>query len=148
MPLAQFDFYADAGGDWQRQLRLRDTNTWSLVPLQGALMEIRNTNYILVLRLDATSGRCVILEDGCTISLHISAEDSYYYFHSGNYPGAIQAVGVWGIGRAYIYDIFVVDATGTQTRVMRGFFYVDPNISQPVANNVDPMLTIGQRGNY
>lgn len=146
MPLTQYDFYADAGADWQRVVRLRDPDTNKLVGIESALMEIRNTNYVLVLRLDAPSGRCVVLDDGASIQLHISAQDSYTYFRSGNYPGAVQAVGLWGIGRAYVYDMFAVYATGVQDRIMRGFFYVDPNISQPA--DTPSSLTVAQRGSY
>lgn len=148
MPLLQYDFYLDAGADWQKIVRLRDPTSQKLIAMSNAVMEIRNSNYVLVLRLDAPSSRCTILGDGASIQLHITAEDSYYYFHSGNYPGAVQAVGVWGIGRSYIYDLFVTYATGVQDRIMRGYFYVDPNITQPAASEVAPMLTIGQRGNY
>jgi hypothetical protein len=63
-------------------------------------------------------------------------------------PGAVQAVGIWGIGRAYVYDLFVLYATGVQDRIMRGFFYVDPNITQPIDPNTNLALTIGQRGSY
>jgi len=147
MPLTQYDFYADAGADWQKVVRLRDPDTNLLIGIQSALMEIRNTNYILVLRLDAKSSRCTVLQDGASIQLHISAQDSFYYFHSGNYPGAVQAVGMWGIGRAYIYDMFVVYATGVQDRILRGHFYVDPNISQP-ADTSSSTLTVAQRGSF
>ena len=147
MTLAKYDFHLDAGADWQKVVRLRDPGTGSLIPMSNAVMEIRNSNEILALRLDAPSGRCTILDDGATIALHITADDSLYYFHSGNYPGAQQAVGIWGIGRAYVYDLFVLYATGVQDRLLRGFFYVDPNITQPV-DGADLELTIGQRGSY
>lgn len=148
MPLVQYDFYCDAGADWQKVVRLRDPTSQKLIGIDSAVMEIRNSNYVLVLRLDATSSRCYIDGDGASIHLHITAEDSYTYFSSGSYPGAVQAVGVWGIGRAYIYDLFCVYATGVQDRIMRGYFYVDPNISRPQTSEVAPMLTIGQRGSY
>jgi hypothetical protein len=154
MPLGQYDFYLDAWADWQTTVALRDAQSGSLVPLSNAWMEIRNTNFILVLKLDAPSGRCLIAEDGCTIQLFISAADSVTYFAQGNYPGAVQAVGFWGIGRSYIYDLFAIYETSQlQGRLLRGFFNVDPNISQfvpavaPSQWNQQP-LTIGQRGSY
>jgi hypothetical protein len=146
MTLAQYDFYLDAGADWQKIVRLRDPATQQLIPMEAAVMEIRNSNYVLVLRLDAASSRCYIDGDGASIHLHITAADSLTYFASGNYPGAVQAVGIWGIGRSYIYDLFCVYATGVQDRLMRGYFYVDPNITRP--QSTGSMLTIGQRGNY
>lgn len=148
MPLAQYDFYLDVAADWQKVIRLRDPGTGMLVGLSGAVMEIRNTNYILALRLDNDSGRCVILGDGASIQLHIPPEDSFYYLRQGNYPGAVQAVGIWGIGRAYTYDLFVLYATGVQDRIMRGFFYVDPNITQPLDPATNLALTVAQRGSY
>lgn len=149
MPLGQYDFHLDAGADWQKVIRLRDSSTGLLVPMTGAVMEIRNQNWVLALRLDAASSRCYIDEtDGATIHLHITAEDSFYYFHSGNYPGAVQAVGFWGIGRSYIYDLFCLYANGVQDRLLRGFFFVDPNITQPLDPNTNLALTIGERGSF
>jgi hypothetical protein len=149
MALAQYDLYLDAWADWQRTVAIRDSQTAQLVPLSDAVMEIRNTNWVLVMRLDAASSRCTILEDGATIALHISQEDSLTYFAQGNYPGAVQAVGFWGIGRSYLYDLFATyTASGVQDRIMRGFFNVDPNITQPAKPNTNLALTIGERGSY
>jgi hypothetical protein len=156
MPLGQYDFFLDSGGDWQKDVRLRDSQTGLLVALDDAVMEIRNTNFVLVMRLDADSGRCLIDADGATIHLKISSADSLQYFSQGNYPGAVQAVGFWGIGRAYTYDLFVqyaqaarqVFSGGVNVRALRGFFNVDPNISRPLAPSVNLALTIGQRGSY
>jgi len=149
MPIAQFDFYLDAWADWQRTVVMRDTSSGLAVPLTNALMEIRNTNFVLVMRLDTPSSRCVVLNDGCTIALHITEEDSLAYFAQGNYPGAIQAVGYWGIGRSYRYDLFATPtASGVQSRLMAGFFNVDPNISRPTIMPVPASLTIGERGSY
>jgi hypothetical protein len=149
MPLAIYDFHLDAWADWQKTVAIRDSQTRQLVPLSNAVMEIRNTNWVLALRLDAASSRCIILSDGATIQLHISAEDSLVYFAQGNYPGAVQAVGFWGIGRAYVYDLFATyTASGVQDRIMRGFFNVDPNISRPLSPSTKQTLTIGQRGSY
>jgi hypothetical protein len=149
MALAQYDFYLDAWADWQRTVAITDSQTGSLVPLDNAVMEIRNTNFVLVMRLDAPSSRCTILSDGATIQLHITAEDSLTYFAQGSYPGAVQAVGFWGIGRSYVYDLFATyTASGVQDRIMRGFFNVDPNISRPLAPSTNLALTIGERGNY
>jgi hypothetical protein len=149
VPLTLYDFSLDAGADWQRVIRLRDPATQQLIGLSSAVMEIRNANKILVLRLDEPSGRAVIAEDGASIQLHITSDDSYTYFQYGNYPGAVQAVGLWGIGRAYVYDLFATyTVAGVQDRIMRGFFYVDPNITQPASATPNLALTIGQRGNY
>jgi hypothetical protein len=148
MNALQYDFKLDVAADWQKVIRLRDSSTGTLVGLSGAVMEIRNQNYVLALRLDHNSGRCVILGDGASIQLHISPEDSYYYLREANYPGAVQAVGIWGIGRAYVYDLFVLYDSGVQDRIMRGFFYVDPNISQPLDPSTNYALTVGQRGSY
>ena len=149
MPLAQFDFYLDAWADWQRAIRMTDSGTGSPVLLDNAVMEIRNINWVLVMRLDAENGRCQISEDRNQILLYIPAEDSLTYFAQGNYPGAVQAVGFWGIGRSYLYDIFATFHTsGLQDRVLRGFFNVGPNISQPSNPSLNPALTIGQRGSY
>jgi hypothetical protein len=145
----QYDFYLSAGADWQKVVRLRDQGTGRLIALESAVMEIRNTNYVLVLRLDYDSGRCVVAEDGASIQLHISDDDSLAYLSQGNYPGAVQAVGVWGIGRSYIYDLFVLYGTGVQDRILRGYFYVDPNITRGPELTAQPTaLAIGQRGNY
>ena len=140
MPLVQYNFMLDSGADWQKVIRLRDPATNQLVAMSDAVMEIRNSNGNLSLRLDEISGRCTILDDGASIQLHISAEDSDVAFASGNYPGANQAVGIWGIGRSYVYDLFALYATGVQDRIMRGFFYVDPNISE-VAGLSPPVVT-------
>jgi hypothetical protein len=149
MVTTQFDFHLSAGADWQKVVRLRDYTTNKLVPLSSALMEIRNVNGVLALRLDAPSSRCYIDTDGSSIRLHIPAQDSYVYFRSGNYPGAVQAVGIWGIGRAYVFDLFVTyDPSGTQDRIMRGWFYVDPNITQPLDPNLNYELTVAQRGSW
>jgi hypothetical protein len=132
MPLTLYDFYLDAWADWERVIRLRDPNTNQLVPLSAAVMEIRNTNGVLALRLDEASSRCVIGPDGASITLFISADDSYTAFRYGSYPGSVQQVGLWGIGRSYTYDLFVIyEGTGQQVRVLRGFFHIDPNISTP-----------------
>ena len=64
---SSYDFYLDSGADWQKVIRMRDSNTGNLVALLSAVMEIRNQNNVLVLRLDAPSGRCLILEDGSHI---------------------------------------------------------------------------------
>lgn len=149
MALGQFDFYLDAWADWQRTVAVRDGTTAELVPLSNPLMEIRNTNFVLVMRLDTPSSRCVMLDDGCTIALHITAEDSLAYFAQGNYPGAVQAVGFWGIGRSYRYDMFATYTdSGVQDRLLTGFFNVDPNVSRPAVMPVPTDLTIGQRGSY
>jgi len=144
----QYDFYLSAGADWQKTVRLRDPTSQKLIALEAAAMEIRNTNYVLVMRLDYPSSRCVVQEDGASISLHITAADSLAYLSQGNYPGAVQAVGVWGIGRSFIYDLFVLYATGVQDRIMRGYFYVDPNITREAPLSAQPALAIGQRGSY
>jgi hypothetical protein len=147
MPLVKYDFHLDAGADWQQLVRLRDPNTGSLVAISQAVMEIRNANGVLALRLDGVTGRCMVLGDGASIQLHITAEDSLTYFQWGNYPGAVQAVGYWGIGRAYNYDLFVIYGTGVQDRIMRGFFQVDPNITK-FDDQVNPALTVATRGSY
>lgn len=146
MPLIKYDFKLDSGADWQYVVRLRDPNTGNLVPISSAVMEIRNANGVLALRMDEATSRCIILDDGASIQLHITAEDSLTYFQWGNYPGAVQAVGYWGIGRAYNYDLFALYATGVQDRIMRGFFNVDPNITQPTDVVVNPQLTVATRG--
>jgi len=147
MPLIQYDFYLSAGADWQKTVRLRDPTSQKLIALEAAVMEIRNSNYVLVLRLDYATSRCVVLQDGASISLHIPAEDSLAYLSQGNYPGAVQAVGVWGIGRSYIYDLFVLYGTGVQDRIMRGYFSVDPNITRAPDVVAQP-LAIGLKGSY
>jgi hypothetical protein len=148
MPLVKYDFHLDAGADWQQLVRLRDTQTDTLVAIASAVMEVRNANGVLVLRLDEPSSRCVVLDDGASIQLHITPEDSLASFRWGNYPGAVQAVGYWGIGRSYIYDLFATYATGVQDRIMRGFFLVDPNITQPVDQVSPAALTVATRGSY
>jgi hypothetical protein len=140
MPLAQIDFRCDAGADWQRLIRLRDIGTGMLCGLDDAVMEIRNANFQLVLRLDAASGRCAIQYDRATIALHISSEDSLAAFFRGNFPGTYQAVGIWGIGRSYIYDLFVTYTAGAQDRIMKGFFYVDPNVTRFPPQPANPLL--------
>jgi hypothetical protein len=130
MALAEIDFRCDAGADWQRVIRLRDPGTGQLVALSDAAMEIRNANFQLALRLDNASGRCVIASDKASIQLHIPPEDSIAVFQTGNYPGTYQAVGFWGIGRSYLYDLFVIYATGVQDRILRGYFNVDPNVTR------------------
>jgi len=149
LPLGIYDFYLDSWADWQRTVAIKDATTNLLVPMSAAVMEIRNQNFVLVMRLDAASSRCTILSDGATIALHITAADSLTYFSQGNFPGAVQAVGFWGIGRSYLYDLFATyTASGVQDRIMRGFFNVDPNISRPLDPKTNLALTIGQRGNY
>jgi len=150
MPLARnYDFHCDAGADWHRQVRLRAGVTGDLVPLEKAMLDIRNTNFVLALRLDQRNGRCVVLEDGATIQLYLSADETEHYFRSGNYPGAVQAVGFWGIGRSYMYDLFVWYEGGTmRSRAMRGFFYVDPNITRPNDPDNLPTIPIGRRGSH
>lgn len=148
MATNQYDFQLSAGADWQKVVRMRDQDTGALVPLSGAVMEIRNQNNVLVLRLDQASSRCVILADGASIQLHISSDDSLEYFRWGNFPGSVQAVGYWGIGRAYLYDLFVTYSAGPVDRILRGFFQVDPNITQPLDPALNQALAIGQRGSY
>jgi hypothetical protein len=131
MPLASYDFDCDAGADWQRVIRLRDTASTQMLALTTPVMEIRNTNFQLALRLDEINGRCTML-DANQIQLHITAEDSRTHFGSGNFPGQYQAIGFWGIGRAYQYDIFaVLSQSGVYVRLLRGFFYVSPPITNP-----------------
>ena len=147
MPLVKYDFKINAGADWQQIVRLRDPDSGQLIGISQAVMEIRNANGVLALRLDEPTSRCTVLDDGASIQLHITAEDSLTYFDWGNYPGAIQAVGYWGIGRAYNYDLFATYATGVQDRIMRGFFGVDPNITR-FPDEINPQLTVGTRGSY
>ena len=150
MPLVNYNFKIDAGADWQQVVRLRDPTTGLLVPISSAVMEIRNANGVLALRLDEPSSRCVVLSDGASIQLHITALDSLTYFQWGNYPGAVQAVGFWGIGRAYNYDLFaILTQSGVQNRLLRGFFAVDPNITRFGPDDVvNPELTVATRGSY
>jgi hypothetical protein len=147
VPLVRYDFKLDAGADWQKVVRLRDPYTGLLIAIDRAVMEIRNANGVLALRLDEQTSRCTVLEDGASIQLHITPEDSLTYFQWGNYPGAVQAVGYWGIGRSYNYDLFALYATGVQDRIMRGFFSVEPNITQPI-DQANPALTVATRGSY
>lgn len=147
MATAQYDLYCNAGADWQKVIRMRDTISGSLVSIQSAVLEIRNQNSVLVLRLDAASGRCTIQPDDASIQLHITAQDSLTYFQWGNFPGSVQAVGYWGIGRSYLYDMFVTYTNGPVDRILRGFFLVDPNITQPNPE-ANPLLAIGLRGSY
>jgi hypothetical protein len=148
MTAASYDFYCDSGADWQKQIRMVDSDSGDFVALSNAVMEIRNQNNVLVLRLDASSGRCLIAADGATIQLHITSNDSLQYFQWGNFPGSVQAVGFWGIGRSYLYDMFVTYVNGPVDRILRGFFYVDPNITQPYNPSLNSALAIGQRGSY
>jgi hypothetical protein len=146
MAVVRYDFQLDSGADWQQVVRMRDPNG-NLVPISTALMDIRNANGVLALRLDGASGRCMVLDDGASIQLHITSEDSLTYFQWGNYPGSVQAVGYWGIGRAYLYDLFVLYGTGVQDRILRGFFQVDPNITR-FDGEENPLLTVATRGSY
>jgi hypothetical protein len=148
MTASAYDFYCDAGADFQKVIRMVDSNSGNYVALQNAVMEIRNQNHILVMRLDAPSGRCTIAPDGATIQLHITANDSLEFFQWGNFPGSVQAVGYWGIGRSYLYDMFVTYVNGPVDRILRGFFYVDPNITEPYNQSLNPALAIGLRGSY
>jgi hypothetical protein len=145
--MIKYNFQLSAGADWQFVVRLRDPNTGNLVPLTSAVMDIRNSNGVLALHMDGPSSRCVILPDDCSIQLHITPEDSLTYFQWGNYPGSVQAVGYWGIGRSYNYDLFALYETGVQDRIMRGFFHVDPNITR-FDGMVNPELTVATRGSY
>lgn len=132
MTLAQIDFRCESGADWQRQIRLR-ADAESYVSLDLAVMEIRNANFQLALRLDEINGHCQVVNDGLgsIIALHIPAQVSADAFSHGNFPGQYQAIGFWGIGRAYLYDLFVHYAYGgVQDRILKGFFYVDPNVTQ------------------
>jgi len=149
-----YNFHCNGGSDWHREIRVRDVDTWSFVKIHQAMMDVRNTNFVLALRLDAENGRCVVLEDGTTIQLHLTAEEIEHYFRSGNYPGAVQAVGFWGIGRSYLYDLLVwytneeeEEEESVRGRLMRGFFYVDPNITRPDEPDNLP-LPIGRRGSH
>ena len=147
MTLGIVNFYSDAGADWQRQIRLRDPESQKLVALSSAVTEIRNANFNLAMRLDSVNGYCLILGDGATISLHIPAAESLKVFATGNYPGQYQSIGIWGIGRSYLYDIYVTYMEGPQDRIARGFFYVNPNITQfpelivPTAYGANPCGT-------
>jgi hypothetical protein len=131
MPLAAYDFTCDAGADWQRLVRLREPTSTQLIPLHTPVMEIRNANFQLALRLDEINGRCMML-DADQIQLHITANDSRASFGSGNFPGQYQAIGFWGIGRSYVYDMFaILSASGVYIRLLRGFFYVSPPVTNP-----------------
>lgn len=130
MALATIDFKCDAGADWQRVIRLRDPNSGNLVGLHDAAMEIRRANLQLALRLDAASGRCIIAKDGASIQLHIPPEDSITAFQTGDYVGSAQTVGYSGIGRSFLYDLFVIYSSGVQDRILRGFFTIDPNVTR------------------
>ena len=147
MPLASYDFDGDAGSDWQRVIRLRDLYSTQLLAIDTPVMEIRNTNFQLVLRLDEDNGRCQML-DANQLSLHISDSDSRRFFGSGNFPGQYQAIGFWGIGRAYQYDIFAnLTSSGVGVRLLRGFFYVSPPITNPTEAAISgPISTLAFTG--
>ena len=72
----------------------------------------------------------MIAGDGASIQLHIPPDVSLTAFAHGNFPGTYQAVGIWGIGRSYIYDLFITYTNGVQDRLLRGYFFVDPNVTQ------------------
>jgi hypothetical protein len=129
MPLATVNLNHDIGADWQRVIRLRDPSTNQLVALSSAVMEIRNANFQLAMTLNNQNGRCVIASDGASVNLHITSADSLAAFEMGNFPGTYQAVGIWGIGRSYVYDLFVTYSGGVTDRILRGFFYADPNVT-------------------
>lgn len=128
MPVYTQDFDLSARADWQRLVRARSQVDTTIIPFSDAAMEIRNSNKQLVVRLDTSNGRIYIQPDGSAL-LHLTQTDTSSLFNTG-FVGTYQAVGLFGIGRAFPYDLFVVwAATGLRDKLLRGFINVDPAVT-------------------
>lgn len=119
-PPVRMDFTMEAGEDWVRSVTLAVTNPTDIV------MDIRNANLFLVSKLSLANGKATITLPS-TVNLHLLTSDTLNF--GSQFPGTLQAINYWGIGRAYLYDIFV-KVNGLWTKVFKGFVSVDPAISQ------------------
>lgn len=128
MPVYIQDFDLAARADWQRTVRVRAQPNGVIVPFSDAAMEIRNANKQLVVRLDVPTGSIYIQGDGSAL-LHLTQDQTASLFNTG-FVGTYQAVGLFGIGRAFPYDMFVVwAASGLRDKLLKGFINVDPAVT-------------------
>lgn len=112
----------DSGEDWHRVITPVSNPP---VALTDAYMEIRNANYIVVAQLTTANGMAALPGDG-TIVLSMTAQQTLPL--GIGFPGMLQSVGYFGIGRSYLYDLFGV--FGQHKKIMHGFLTVTPAITR------------------
>lgn len=102
---AWFTYHLNAGEDWTRNI-IAQNPSFAEQPVAQAKMEIRNSAMTLVMTLDSTvnNSGLVVNSDG-TLTLHLTSAQTMKF--GIGFPGVVQAVSYWGIGRAYLYDLFV-----------------------------------------
>lgn len=124
-PVPQVIFRMEAGESWTRQLLV--TIDGQAPTFIAASMTVRDAKFIDLFDLSMTNGFITSPAAG-TLLLSIPAADSIEF--GNGFPMAFQAVTYWGIGRAYMYDLFARDSTETVTKICRGVIHVDPALTQ------------------
>ena len=138
----QYTMHMDAGSYWQRTISAATVPGATIVPCVDARMQVRNAQEILVLNMYAVGPQpsIVINPDGSLV-LTLTSEQTAQF--GQGFPGVVQSVGYWGIGRAYLYDLFVKYVAGSNdwNRVVWGTVQVNPSVSSVLSFLTDPPPT-------
>ena len=126
----QYTMHMDAGSYWQRTISAETVPGVTIAPCVDARMQVRNAQEQLVLGMYAvgTQPTITINPDGSLVLTLTSALTAQF---GQGFSGVVQSVGYWGIGRAYLYDLFVLYTAGSGewTRIVWGTIQVNPAVS-------------------
>lgn len=124
-----YTFHMNPGEDWQRTINPQLFNVETAPPI-NAFMEIRNPQLILVQKLDTTTAPTPAITIGSgQLVLHLTSKQTLGF--GVGFPGVVQSASYWGIGRAYLYDLFVQYAVTNPVwvKLIYGTIQVKPAIS-------------------
>jgi hypothetical protein len=118
VPVQRIDFSMEAGEDWVRTLVLPTDFT-------NANMEIRDSRLYLFKRLDLAGGKLIRTVPG-SLQIHLLTTDTQGF--GLGFPGVMPAINYWGIGRAYLYDLFIFNQVWVKEA--KGYITVEPAITK------------------
>lgn len=125
-----FTFHINAGEDWTRTINAENP-ALQTQPVAQAKMEVRNSMQILVMTLDSTTtpNPAITINGDGTLTLHLTTAQTLQF--GVGFPGVVQSVGYWGIGRAFVYDLFVKygSTSAVWSKLLYGTIQVTPAVT-------------------
>jgi hypothetical protein len=139
--IPEVNFTMEAGEDWQRTIVVEPVAGGTLT-FTNVSMDIRNSAMVLTVHMALADPTNTISVTGTANNLLLHLESSVTTQFGTGFPGVLQSVGYFGVGRVYLYDCFV-EISGAWQKLMGGFITVVPAITQTFSQNLTTVSTAG-----
>lgn len=133
MTAVQYSLHLEAGAQWSRTI---DSSIPGIVlpsVVTEARMTVRNSMNVVVMTLDSSgTSPAITIVPGTgnnppTYVLNLTSTQTLQY--GVGFPGVVQSVSYWGIGRAFLYDLFVTGGGSEWAKLLYGTIQVVPAIT-------------------